>query len=757
VIDTLTLVLSVAVWGLAPGLALLAAVRVPWSAPERAAAAPGLSLALVAIAAYLADAVSLPVAPAGVLLVVVGICVLAAVLYRAFDAGRLPEPAAGPAPFPGPWPNWAPWLVWLLPILVVRMLEPVLDLALLPPTLHDGLDHANWFRLIYETRAVDPSVVMAPPLAADGSPVIYPWGSHAWLALVAHTTTMEPAAVLMQGAMLISAAAPLSVYAFASLFVGRGWPAIGTAAFSLMFWWLPFQPWGWGGYPLLAGAVAALPLSRLALVAVERLSVAALLGAALCGLGVVTIHPSQAFVALIVATVVSVGLAASREMSWRAALVLIVALAAACGVLASGVSYWPPLAAFLERARGVGAAMTHDPRYRWPGGLALDAVLQFPPARRTGFVMLWAAGTIVALFYRRTRPLVALHLVFSALVPAAKSLSWLTSLWYHAPERIWYSQFANLPILAALPVAAAIALLTRRTQGAARWQAFGWLIALGTAAQFMYAPYAAWASGRVYLFAARNAQLTLTDDRRLADFAWIRKNVPRDQVLMNAPADWGISLPFTGLRTVFWSGGAALDPVIEWHHIAANIHRGGDAASQAAADLHHMGLRYVFVAHGLDPRMEVNNRLRFDGGMLAGTPGFAPLYTSPTARVLAIQDDGGVALGLDDSERLQFVAGFYGRERLVRHVWRWTNGAGRLRIRTTPGKDCYLRIFGPPVDGYELRAEGATLVHTSRGHRIPPQADGSVDVEILSKSTPPAPRDPRRLGVLVRNVALGCA
>ena len=67
-IDAVTLAASVAVWGLAPGVALLLAARVPWSTVERAAAAPGLSLALVAIAAYLADAVGLPVAPVAVLL-----------------------------------------------------------------------------------------------------------------------------------------------------------------------------------------------------------------------------------------------------------------------------------------------------------------------------------------------------------------------------------------------------------------------------------------------------------------------------------------------------------------------------------------------------------------------------------------------------------------------------------------------------------------------------------------------------------------
>jgi hypothetical protein len=777
--DDLSFFVAVIGWGLLPGLGLLYALDVDWRPVERAAGATGVSLAFVAAAAYTAEAIGWPITSAPVLGVVAGLCILAAVSRRWLERGRATAPSM-PAVFTDARPGWVPWLVWLLPIVIVSQLEPVSTVALLPPTLHDGLDHANWFRLIYEIHSLDPRVIAAPPLAPDNSPSYYPWGLHAWTALVAQTTTLDPVAVLMRCYVLISAAVPLSVYVFAASFVGRGWPAMAAAAFSLLFWWLPFQVWGWGGYPLLAGAVAALPLSRLSLSVVSARSAVGVVAAGVCALGLLAIHPSQALVALLITVVVSLTLAAGRLQPWWTTVPFLLALAAAGLVFGYGGGAWQPIDAFLERARSVGTTLAGDARYRWPLGLYFDNDMRFPAVRQVVFGVLCTAGGVYALINRSARPVLMLHLVFSLLIPLAAYQTWITSLWYHAPERIWYAQYASLPILAALGVAGLFALFERmlrpptllRSFGPPSWlRHFGgvngaslaWLLALLALFAIVRPSYTEWASVRLYLFAQRNQQLTITDPRVLADFEWMRRNIPPDEVIFNAPADWGLPLPFTGNRTVFWAGGAAFDRALNWRALAGMLQRGGPHAAHVADDLSAMDIRYVY-AGVLDPRLMRGGRIRLRGQALEGAPRFEMLYRSPTARVFRITGDTrGERLGLSDSERIRFE-GFHVRERVGRVTWRWTDGKARLRITTAkPAADeCFVRIFGPAVGAYDLRLGGVPLEFTDRGHRIPADALASefVELELLSEASIPAVAgtgtDERMLGLRVRNVSLDC-
>jgi hypothetical protein len=765
--DDLSFFIAVIGWGLLPGLALLYALDVDWSLVERAAGAAGLSLALGAVAAYTAEAIGRPITPAPVLAVIVAVCILAATGRRLFGRGENHVPSA----FPEPRPGWVPWLVWLLPIVVIYQLEPVSSVPLLPPTLHDGLDHANWFRLIYEIHSLDPRVVAAPPLAPDGSPSYYPWGLHAWTALVAQSTTLDPVAALSRCFVLISAAMPLSVYVFAAWFVGRGWPAMAAAAFSLLFWWLPYQVWGWGGYPLLAGALAALPISRLAVSVVTRRSAIGVVAAAVCALGLLAIHPSQAFLALVITVVVSCTLAASRVLPWWTTVPFLLMLGTTALAFAYASASWPPLESFLDRARGVGATLAGDPRYRWPVRMYFDNEVQLPAARQIGLGVLSVLGALYALMNRHARPVLILHLVFSLLIPLAVYQTWLTSLWYHTPERIWYAQYAILPVLAALGVAGVLWALARflprldslgwlRPGG---WVNLAWPLVLVAVFGVVYPAYATWGALRLFLFAQRNQQLTLTDRRVLADFEWIHQNVPRGEVLFNAPADWGISLPFTGHRTVFWSGGAAFDAALNWGALVSMLRRGGAYAAHAAQDLSLMRIRYLY-AGVLDPRLSRNGRARLDGQALEGVPGFEMLYRSPTARVFRIVGERHTELlGLNDSERVRFE-GFHVRERLGRITWRWTNGASHLRIKTTgiEGHECFVRIFGPSPGAYQLELGGAALEFTVRGHRIPPSATGADVIELVMRSEASVPAetgrgpDDRLLGLKVRDIALSC-
>jgi hypothetical protein len=760
-------ILAVLCWGLLPGLALASALGLGWTGVERAAGAAGMSLAIVAAAAYAAELVGLPVSPFAVGGVVAVGCALAALSRRFFDRPRPAAPPLAPDWLPAARPRWAPWLVLLFPVVVVQQLEPIWSAQLLlPPTLYDGLDHANWFRLVLETRSVNPAEVLAPPLNPDGSATYYPWGLHAWLALVAGTTTTEPMVVFFRGLIALSAALPLSVYVFAAHFTGRGWAALTAAALSLLFWWLPYQVWGWGGYALLAGAVAALPVSRLAIDAVRADRADEAAAAAICGIGLLVVHPSQALSALIICATTTVVLAAGRAAAWRHAVPFVLAFAAAGVALAFGGLAWNPVAAFMERASDVGTTLADDPRYRWPLAVYAEAVWQTDSAGRVGLAALYVAGALVALRHAALRPVLALHVVFSLMMPLAEYRTWLTSLWYHAPERIWYLQYATLPILGALGVAGVLQVLdrlTRRRLSLRRRQVWVWPAA---ALAFMLAVHGAFADRAsiwLWRFANRSLPMPINDARLLADFQWMRDHIPASEVLFNAAADWGVSLPFTGHRTVFWSGGRAITPTTNWHLLQELMNRGGSYTSHAAREARWHGLRFVYAAR-VDGRLATGGRRPFDVTALASAASLDRLYASPTAEVFRIRDEGSDALGLADSARLHLIEGFYGAERSATPPWRWTNGHGRFRLTpdAPPDRDCFVRVLGADPDAYRLELDGTALAFTPRGHRVPPRPSGrpAFELDLVSAAAVPADTgtgtDDRLLGIRVFDLTLHC-
>jgi hypothetical protein len=747
--------------GLLPGLALLYALDPDWDAVERVTAAAGLSLALVAFTAYATELLGLPVTPAPVLALAALLCVLAGLLRW-----WLPRPSRDPSPPPEDWfeprPSWAPWLVLLLPLAIIARLEPLTTLTLLPPSLHDGLDHATWFRLIYETRSLNPHEVLAPPLAPDGSPTYYPWGLHAWLALLAHMARLDPVTVMTQGLVLVSAALPLSVYVFTAHLLGRGWIAMAAAALTLGFWWLPYQVWSWGGYPLLAGAVAALPLCRLALTAVERRHLAALAAAAACGGGLLLIHPSQALLALIVACVISTTLAVSRALPWRAALPFVAMLALAGLLLSAGAAFLEPVGEFMARARAIGEEPSRDPRFTWPMALYFGNRVLFPMGSRVIFAALCVIGAAWALVQRRARPFLILHIVLSLLVPLAQHLTWVTALWYHLPERLWYAQYACLPMLAAIGVAGilrGLGVALRRWIDLARWPFVAWPAALYLVMLGFGGAYATWEHVRLRNHALRNPHLTITDRRVLADFAWIRAHVPAGETVFNAPADWGLPLPFTGYRVVYWSGGYAVDPTTNWNRLLNLLRRGDPYASHAAAELSGLGIRHVY-AGSLDEALQASGRMPLDPTVLRDATALEVRYESPTALVLRVRDEGADRLGLTNSDRIVFE-GFYPGETLNGREWRWTRGRGRLRITAPPDRECFVRVFGSDPDTYDLAVGDRPLVLTPRGFRLPPDLleGGRFEIDIgpaPGHAPPPTEEDPRTLGVRVTNVSLAC-
>lgn len=635
--ETVTFPAAVIAWGVVPGLLLLRAAGVTWSGVERVAAAPGISLALVATSAYAAEAVGLPVRPLAVALVVLAFCAICAALTR---AGARAEPREPEWPMaPPPWLAWAPWLVLLLPLAIVSQLQAVSTELLLPAPLHDGLDHGRWFRLILDLGSLSPAVVAAPPFGPDGAPLLYPWGMHGWLALVAGMTSLDPMALMLLALVLMSAMAPLSIYVFTAHLTGRGWVAMAAAALSLYLWWMPYRIWGWGGFPLLAGFVAALPVTRLVLTATATRSAAAAAAGALGLAGLLFLHPSQLFVALVLCSVLGVSLAAAGRRPWLEAAPFVLALVAAAATLSIGRAFWLPLTEFMDRAAREGAALSVDPRYRMPFGPWFDSMTPLQDDVRMWLGILTVLGVLTAVVYRRARPFLALHLTFGALVLMARYQTGVTALWYHMPERIWYAQAAALPGLAAAGVAGVLLLVSRaaaRWRDVSRWHWVAWPVLALVMFNDVHDHFEPWAKVRLFRVAHRNPNLAITDKRMLADFAWMRENIPEGEVIFNAPADWGVTLPFTGHRTVYWSGGVAVDPSAPWGQVLDDLSSEHMNPEKAADELSRRGIHYVY-AGLLSPAMQRHGRRSLEADVLKAAGRFELVYESPTAMIFKVR------------------------------------------------------------------------------------------------------------------------
>lgn len=627
-------------WGVAPGWLLLRAAGVSWSGVERLAAAPGVSLAVVAAGAYVAEFAGLPARPLPVAAVLIGCCALCWGLARRFRGA--PGHADEEWPLPPPsWLSWAPWLVLLLPLAIAAQLHAVSNELLLPAPMHDGLDHARWFRLILDLGSVSPAVIAAPPFGPDGAPLPYPWGMHAWLALAARLTSLDPMVFMLAALVMVSAMTPLSIYVLTAHVTGRGWVAMAAAALSLYFWWTPYRIWGWGGFPLLAGFVAALPVTRLALWALDARSVAAGAAAALGLAGLIFLHPSQLFVALVIGAVIAVSMAAGSLRPWLNAAPFALALAAAVATLSFGRAFWLPLAEFMDRAAREGAALSADARYGTPIGPWFDSMTPLPGDVTLWFTVLGILGAAAAVVYPRARPFLALHLTLGALVVAARYQTGLTALWYHMPERIWYAQAAALPGLAAAGAAGTFMMISRvaaRWRDLSRWQWAAWIVLALVVFDDVQDRFEPWAKVQLFRVAHSNPNLAITDKRLLADFAWMRANIPRGEVIFNAPADWGLTLPLTGHRTVFWSGGVAVDRAAPWSRVLDDLARAAPGPEQAASELSSRGIHYVYVGR-LTPALQRDGRRGIDGDALAGTRAFELVYESPTARIFKVRSD----------------------------------------------------------------------------------------------------------------------
>lgn len=750
--------LGLAVFGVLPGWLLLAAVRPRWTRSEWMAAAPGLSLAAMALCAYLAELVGWPVVPWAALTLLAVLSLALYALRRWFRPGVVVHPRLlGREP-------WHGWLVLACPVVLLLALQTLRSAVILPPTVDDGVHHATWTRLIYERFTLSPSAIYAYPVSATG-PIHYPWGLHGWIALLARSVSLDFIETYWRAVLVLGSCLPLSVYVLAGRALPRGWPSLSAAVLSCLFYWMPFHPYLWGGLPMLAGALCALPIARLAVDALQWRSGGAIALAGLSSIGVLLVHPSQAMGALLIAAVLALAAAVSGCLSWRVVTLFSSLVALTWLAFAWGPALWPPLRYFMAEANSVAEAMRprEPPTSFWLAELYLGRGLC-----GTALSILCWLGLVVAVFRREFRLVLALHVALLLLLFAAPAQTWLTALWYHSLERLWYLQIAAAPLLGAAGMWGVVWLLRRQRfvrAATLHRSSILWLIALAAAV----------GSSAAY---ERNVRDKLTgvsvamasDPSHVADFAWLGANVPKGTIILNAPGDWGLVLPFTGHWLAFTNCLGRTSPrALDWAFW--RLHNLGGYDRWMHERVRETGIRFVYA--GIFRPFGVNTVRgpTFDTAALARSPALDLVYSSRTARIYRLRETPELAsvweLSLGQRSPVSFD-GFPWFTAEYGQPIRWTSGHGVVQIPsehvpTEAGCQLLLGLRRPPDFPTTVRYDGRVIYPLFRGvYRLPPPskaAGDAAEVHTLELESPTyrTQRPPhRRVGLGLYRLAFQC-
>jgi hypothetical protein len=285
----------------------------------------------------------------------------------------------------------------------------------------DAPFHANAVRWIAEHgNAVPTALAPIADIPAD-QPWFYPVTYHSLLALVVQTAGADVVAVLNTAALTLVLLWPLGIAAF-----GLAWrvpvPAVAVAALvSTWFTAFPFDSlWRGPLWPYVAGVAllpGALATGRLL---IERFPVMpAVTAVALALTGLVTLHPSLAFVLLVYVLALGAAFVLRLEpIRWRRAVLPLVAAGALTAVV---------LLPLVLPARAMSAGVR---AYQWPelasqvegfGQVMLFSPLNPTPQWWLGLAAL--VGVVLMIIRRRLLWVVAAWLVFGAVYAATASMN----------------------------------------------------------------------------------------------------------------------------------------------------------------------------------------------------------------------------------------------------------------------------------------------------------------------------------------------
>jgi hypothetical protein len=258
-----------------------------------------------------------------------------------------------------------------------------------------------------------------------------------------------------------------------------------------------------------------------------------------------------------------------------------------------------------------------------------------------------------------------------------------------------------------------------------------------------------------------------SDRSHLDDFAWMRENLPEDTLILNAPGDWGLVLPFTG-RPITFANCQVFRSVAEHYWAFWALHDVGSYDEKKLERLRALGVGYVYAGFFESFSVATPRGPTLDEKALELNPGLERVYESRTAQIYRVRETlaanfPDVELSLDEDSPADFE-GFLPVEHRDGRAIRWTTGRGTIDLpegNLPAGAGCYLvlgmrrpRHFPVDVtwDGRPLRAVvvGVYAMLEPR-HVLEIRSRTFVPAELDPKST-----DTRSLGVELRGLSLEC-
>lgn len=434
--------------------------------------------------------------------------------------------------------------------------KAIRDVSVVPPN-YDSSYHGFMVARIVDLHTVDPDEVLVADNQGTKNQAFYPLGMHATTALVAKLSS-SPVADALTAVTVVSSVVVLPLgLLWLLLTLVPSLPLLAglAAALAPAILMFPYGPVTWGGLPLvLATALVPAAIAELDRAVRRHLSVGDIL---LAGAGVTAIFVTHSSELPVVFLVVGAYVIA-RAVRKRSAAVI--ARAALTGVMV--VASAAVMVATVVPSVGGGAAERVAIDYKPKAELAAAAdglsELRFGmPRGQPVLAMLAAAGLLVCLARRRTRPLgivllafVGLYLLTAVKGPLSNALSFP---WYHEAERIGYVLALFVPLLIAAllvePVEAARSLAPRLSlrTAVAPVVAVVSLVPVAVAAQEASDPVAA--SVRSAYMAYSPVQAS-----ELAAFDYLAANVPPGRtVLTDVNSDGSIWMyAFHGVEPVFF-------------------------------------------------------------------------------------------------------------------------------------------------------------------------------------------------------------
>ncbi|MCZ7528827.1 MAG: hypothetical protein M5U14_22110 [Acidimicrobiia bacterium] len=623
-------VLGMLVVAFAPGLLLLRALPLRFSAVDRLALAPALSVGLLFVVAEIGSVTGIPFGPAA-FLVLVALLVVVWIVASRRRGGRTDH--APVPPVRGPLVTGLVLLGVALGVLVWAL--GMRGVAVVPPN-YDAGNHGFMTARVSETGTIAPDeVLLAGPEGTGLVADYYPLGLHASTAVAYRLSGAEVADVLNAATVLFAAVVfPLGLFALMRRLVPDDPLAGGFAVFlAPLLGMFPYKPIGWGGIALIAG-MALVPVTVALLLDVAMMPWArARAGvAALVTFAGFMVHNSQLPLVLVLVGLVLL------ERAWRSRdpSSLLVALRhlalVGVGVLVLASPILPDLLG------GASERIDYDDREPKSLEFFLGSIVGLGvavPWRQGVLSALTVAGAGVALWQRRLWSWAsALVLVVWIGGLSHSSDGWLSQVlgfpWYRQSERVAYNVALFVPVFGGIALSTGFRWIAGVRSAAWRTPAF---VAAGVAVVLVLA----WPAAR------HNRELVEIHyeaygplrDADLAAFEYLAGRVgPGDTVLNDGNVDGSLWMyAFEGVVPMYGLGATSdVSFAADRSYLREHVTEVG-SDPRVAELVEGYGVRYVYFGERTYPGSDHV----MDLGALERAPGLRPVFEEDGVHVFEVE------------------------------------------------------------------------------------------------------------------------